>query len=92
MQRHFEPKLFRGPEVHHELKLDRLLDGKVGGLGALQDLVHKRSASPEKMEKARPIRHETPGLHTLSDAECCRQAAPSCEVCELCSVGVERRI
>src|SRR5262249_59898492 len=37
-------------------------------------------------------RHETPGLHTLPDAVCCRQAAPGCEVCEPCSVAVEYRV
>ena len=44
-----------------------------------------------EIEKARPVRHETPGLLLLlPDAVCCRQAALlGCEVCEPCSVVVE---
>ena len=41
-RRHFETKRFGGLEIDHQLELRRLLDGEVGGLGALQDLVHKR--------------------------------------------------
>ena len=45
-----------------------------------------------EIEKAWPVRHETPGLHTLPDAVSCRQAAPGCEVCEPCSVVTEYRV
>src|SRR5262245_42334347 len=87
-----EAERLGGLGVDHQLERRRLLHGQVGGLGALQDLVHKRGAAPEEIEKARPVRHETPGLHTLPDAVCRRQAAPGCEVCEPCSVGVEHRV
>src|SRR5215471_917417 len=91
-RRHFEANRFCGLEIDHQLELRRLLHREVGGLGALQDLVHKHGAAPEEIEKARPVRHETPGLNTLPDAVCCREAAPGCEVCEPCCVGVEHRI
>src|SRR5499426_197747 len=87
-----EAERLGGLGVDHQLERRRLLHGQVGGLGALQDLVHKRGAAPEEIEKARPVRHETPGLHTLPDAVCRRQAAPGCEVCEPCSVAVEYRV
>src|SRR5438270_3378082 len=91
-RRHFQAERLGGLEIDHQLELGRLLHGQVGGLGALQDLVHVRGAAPVEIEKARPVRHETPGLHTLPDAVCCRQAAPCCEVCEPCSVAVEYRV
>src|SRR5262249_24119384 len=91
-RRYLEAERVGGLEIDHQLECGRLLHGQVGGLGALQDLVHVRGAAPVEIEKARPVRHETPGLHTLPDAVCCRQAAPGCEVCEPCSVAVEYRV
>src|SRR5262245_54525563 len=91
-RRHFEANRFCGLEIDHQLELRRLLHREVGGLGALQDLVHKHGAAPEEIEKAWPVRHETAGFHTLPDAVYCRQAAPCREVCDPCSVGVEHRI
>src|SRR5215813_302929 len=90
--RNRQAQRLRGLEIDHQLELHWLLDGQVGGLGALQDLVDVRGGTSVEITEARPVRHETPGLHTLPDAVCCRQAAPGCEVCEPCSVGVEDRI
>src|SRR5262245_6025179 len=90
--RNRQAQSLRGLEIDHQLELHWLLDGQVGGLGALQDLVDVRGGTSVEITEARPVRHETPGLHTLPDAVCCRQAAPGCEVCEPCSVGVENRI
>src|SRR5262245_17239498 len=88
-RRHFEAKCFGGLEIDHQLELRRLLDGEVGGLGALQDLVHKRGGPSMEIEKARPVRHKPSGLHDLPDSICCWQAAPGCQVCEPCSVAAE---
>src|SRR3981081_4267341 len=43
-------------EIDHELELRRLLDGQVGGLGALEDLVHVRGRTPEEFAEVRSIR------------------------------------
>jgi hypothetical protein len=90
--RNRDPERLGRLEVDDQLELRRLLDGKVGGFGALEDPIHVGGGLPVGIENARPVRHETPGLHTLPDAICCRQAAPGCEVCEPCSMGAEDRI
>src|SRR5207249_10392827 len=41
-----DPEGLRGLEVEHQLEFDGLLDGQVGRLGALQDLVHVGSDTP----------------------------------------------
>src|SRR5262245_15550975 len=87
-----QPERLPGLDVDDQLELGGLFDGEVARLGALQDLVHVRGAALVEIEKARPVRHETPGLHTLPDAVCCRQSAPCREVCEPCSVAVEYRV
>ena len=45
--RNRQPDGLGGLEVDHQLKLRRLLDGKVGGLGALENLVYVNSGAPE---------------------------------------------
>src|SRR5215510_3261183 len=87
-----QPERLPGLDVDDQLELGGLFDGEVARLGALQDLVHVRGAALVEIEKARPVRHETPGLHTLPDAVCCRQSAPCCEVCEPCLVVVEYHV
>src|SRR2546425_12717603 len=42
-----QPERLRGPVVDDQLELGRLLDGKVGGLGTPEDLVHVRGGPPE---------------------------------------------
>jgi hypothetical protein len=39
MQRHVEAQRFGGLHIDHQLELDRLLDRKIGWLGALEDAV-----------------------------------------------------
>src|SRR5207249_11977355 len=40
--RNGDPERPRGLQIDHQLVFGRLLDGKIGGLGALQNLVHVR--------------------------------------------------
>src|SRR5215510_14767947 len=47
-------------DVNNQLGLSRLLDGEVGGLGPLQDLVHEGGKPPVEEDDARPVRHRPP--------------------------------
>src|SRR5713101_7270832 len=55
-----------GLEVDDQLELRRLLDGQVGGLGALEDLVDVGRGPPKHISKVRSIGHEAPGIDKLS--------------------------
>src|SRR4029450_8686926 len=52
-----EPERLRRLQVDHQLELRGLLDGKIGGLDALKDLIHVASATPQKVGVVGPIRH-----------------------------------
>ena len=43
IRRDCETDLFGGFEIDHELELHRLLDGKIGGLGALEYFIKVRN-------------------------------------------------
>src|SRR5207248_10898032 len=45
----------RCPHVDHEFELCWLLDRKIGGVGALQDLVHMARSTPIEFTKTRSI-------------------------------------
>src|SRR5205809_704757 len=57
-----QPENLRSSEVDHQLELRRLLDGEVGRLGALEDLVYVGGRAPEHVTNAWPVRHEAAGL------------------------------
>ena len=57
--------LFRGLEIEHEFELHRLLHGKIGGLGSLQDSVHVIGDAPVAFRFVRPVVHEPTGLYSL---------------------------
>src|SRR5437764_11539271 len=58
-----EPERFGGLEVDDQLELGGLLDGKIAGLRALEDLIHVRGRPPEQIVKVWPIGHEAAGAH-----------------------------
>src|SRR5437870_9347302 len=64
-RRDLQTELLRRLEVDHQFELAWLLDGKVRGLGAFEDLVHIDGGTPIQIGKARSIRHETPHFHEL---------------------------
>ena len=55
--------LLGGFEIDDELKLLRLLDGKVSGLGAFEDLVHVSCRAPVQVRGIRPVVHEAAVIH-----------------------------
>jgi hypothetical protein len=61
-----EPKRLGGLEVDGQLEFDRLLHREVGGLGALQNLVHVSGGAPEQVGLARAVGHQSPGAHGLT--------------------------
>src|SRR5882724_7106080 len=56
-------------EIDYELELGGLLDEEVGGLGALENLVHKVRGAPVPGAEVRPVAHESPGFDVLAKGE-----------------------
>ena len=60
-------------EVDHQLELRGLFDGKIAGLGALEDLVHHDGKASEDFPKVGAVRHETSRLHEAPVLVDCRE-------------------
>ena len=54
-------------EIDDEFELCRLLDGKIRGLGAFQDLVDVCSGTTVQVGDGGPVGHQSTGFHKL----CC---------------------
>src|SRR5262245_20596290 len=74
-RRYGQAERLRRLEVDHQLELRRLLDGEVGGLGPLQDLVHEVGKTPPEVDGARPVRHQSPRIREVTMGIHDRQAA-----------------
>src|SRR5262249_21949041 len=72
-RRNREAERARGLEVDHQLELRWLLDGKITGLGALENLVHVGRGAPKQIRNVRSIGHKAPGIDTLPEWEHRRQ-------------------
>src|SRR5207244_3091731 len=55
-----QPEGLGGLEVDDQVELGRLLHGQVGGLGALEDLVHVGRGASEQISNVRSIGHKAP--------------------------------
>src|SRR5215470_15939591 len=64
-RRYRQAEGFRGLQVDEQLELGGLLHGKVGGLGALEDLVNIGRSAPEALAEIDPVCHETTGLRIV---------------------------
>jgi hypothetical protein len=60
-----DAKGLRGLEVDDKLELGGLLDGEVGGRGALQDLVDVDRGAPSEIRETRTIGEQAAGLHPI---------------------------
>src|SRR5437867_5754796 len=62
-------------EVKDQLELGRLLDGEVGGLGALENLVHEDGGAAEEIREVSAVTDESTSLGILLRSAGTRQAA-----------------
>jgi hypothetical protein len=68
-----ETERFGGPQVDGEIELCRQLHRQVGGVGALQDVVHVAGGTPQQVGHARAISHQSAGRDVLLRVEHARQ-------------------
>src|SRR5262245_17460544 len=78
--RNRETECFSGLEVDDKVEFGRLLDWNVGGLGALQNLVHMGGGAPVQIRTPRTIGHQAARLRELGCAVDCRQTALQCKL------------
>ena len=81
--RHAEAERLGGLEIDDQLELGRLLDGQIGRLGALQDLVHLRSGTPVQVSIVRSVGHETASVHRFAEPGHRRQPILQRKLCNL---------
>jgi len=86
------PERLRRLEVDHQLELGRLLDGQVGGLGALEDLIDEGAGSVEQVTNAHSGGHEAPGPHVSPQLIHCRQPASCSELYDPAHVALVGKI
>src|SRR4029450_13539773 len=55
----------RGLHIHDQLELGGLLDGKVGGFGALENLVHKDSRLAVQVGNVYPVADQATGFREV---------------------------
>src|SRR5262249_27891412 len=79
-------------EVDHELELRGLLDGQIGRLRALENLIDVGGGAPPDIRQARAVRHEPPALDIFPQAVCCGHVTGCCEVCEPCAMKLKHRV
>src|SRR5215468_10453978 len=64
--RNREADLLGGLQIDHQLKLHRLLDRKIGGLGTFENLVDEYGGASERIKNVRTIGNEAAGIHKRS--------------------------
>src|SRR5215472_9319459 len=68
-----EAEHFCGGQIDNEIKLGRLLDWNVGGLGPVQNLIDQLGGAVELVREIWPVGHESPSLDKVASTEDCRQ-------------------
>ena len=78
VRRNRQTDLLRRLQVNHHLEFHGLLDGKIGGLGALEDSVDEAGRLAAEVQVVDAIRDEATGLGARAEVEEERQAVPGC--------------
>jgi hypothetical protein len=89
VRRNCQADLLRGFQVDDEFKLYRLLHGKVGGLSALENLVHVSGSPAVEVGQVHTVGHKPARFHIHSIAVYHRESVLYCEFYNLCSAGIE---
>src|SRR5262249_28644122 len=55
-----------GRKIDNEIELSRLVDGELGGLRPVQNLVDKLGSTPAQVRVVWSVRHQTARLHILT--------------------------
>src|SRR5262249_48876255 len=76
-------------QIDHQLELNRLLNGEIGGFGAFQNLVRVGGGTSEHFGNARAVIYETTFLHILSLVVHRREPALCRELYNLWSTRIE---
>ena len=90
--RHLEAKRLGGLEVDDQFEFGRLLDGKVGGLGAFEYFGNVADASPIQVSLIGSVRHEATGVYKLPQSIYRRQPIAGCKVCKTPSMAKRQRV
>src|ERR1700675_2359422 len=77
-----EAERLGGLEIDDQLELLRLFDWKVGGLGALEDLVNVGGGAAEQLKQDDRVRYETASDHVTLESVHCGQTALRRELCQ----------
>ena len=88
--RNGESEKFRRVAVDHELELRGLLDGEIGGLGALENLVYVGSCAPVQFRDIRTVRHQASGVHDGPKPVDGWQSVPGGQLYDAGSMSVEK--
>src|SRR4051794_7527732 len=92
MQRHFESKRFGGPEVDHELKLDRRLDRKLARLRALENAIGIGRRAPKIVDLIIPVGEQTAEFSEETIWIDGRQPITGSQGCDLLSMRDQKNI
>src|SRR5262249_21737084 len=82
--RNLEAERLCSLEVDDEVEFDRLFHRQVGGVGALQNLMHVAGGLPEQVGQACAVGHQSPRTHVLAQLIHCRQPVLRHEVHDPC--------
>src|SRR5215510_12527653 len=88
--RNGESEKFRRVAVDHELELRGLLDWKIAGFGAPENLVYVGGCAPVQFRDIRTVRHQASGVHDGPQSVDGWQSVPGRQLYDASSMSVEK--